>query len=154
PDHRFTQLPDAISAYGTGPNTRVGKTRAEIAFGVADEPERWAAHQEMLDQHLPFRDFVYRTQRGDGSLVHVSVSGKPVFDDEGRFRGYRGSARDITAQVLSEQRLRQAMQEAEAASQAKVTFLANVSHELRTPLNAILGFAEVIRDRVLGDGDP
>jgi signal transduction histidine kinase/CheY-like chemotaxis protein len=33
---------------------------------------------------------------------------------------------------------------AEAASQAKSTFLAHMSHELRTPLNAILGFSELL----------
>jgi signal transduction histidine kinase len=43
---------------------------------------------------------------------------------------------------------------AEAASQAKSEFLANVSHELRTPLNAIIGFAEVIKNGVMGPIQP
>lgn len=38
-----------------------------------------------------------------------------------------------------------AMEQAEAASQAKNIFLANLSHEIRTPLNAVLGFARLLQ---------
>jgi signal transduction histidine kinase/CheY-like chemotaxis protein len=38
-----------------------------------------------------------------------------------------------------------AKEDAEAANQAKSTFLANVSHEIRTPMNAILGYAQILR---------
>ncbi|MBV9151424.1 MAG: PAS domain-containing sensor histidine kinase, partial [Alphaproteobacteria bacterium] len=74
----------------------------------------------------------------------VSISGNPVFNHEGRFVGYRGTARDVTAQVHAERRLRDAKIAAEAANVAKSQFLANMSHELRTPLNAIIGFSDML----------
>lgn len=46
--------------------------------------------------------------------------------------------------------LERARQMAEIANAAKSEFLTNMSHELRTPLNSIMGFAQVIRDGMIG----
>jgi signal transduction histidine kinase/DNA-binding NarL/FixJ family response regulator len=48
--------------------------------------------------------------------------------------------------------LEHARARAEAASQAKGTFLANISHELRTPMNAVLGMADLLLDERLLPG--
>jgi len=42
-------------------------------------------------------------------------------------------------------RLHEAVERAEAANQAKRTFISSVSHELRTPLNAIVGMNDLLR---------
>jgi signal transduction histidine kinase len=54
--------------------------------------------------------------------------------------------RDYLTALNDRRRLEAAMQMAEAASQAKSSFLTNMSHELRTPMNAIIGMTELALD--------
>jgi signal transduction histidine kinase/CheY-like chemotaxis protein len=49
--------------------------------------------------------------------------------------------------------LREARRRAEAASEAKSTFLATMSHELRTPLNGMLGMAQALKLEPLEPGE-
>ena len=46
---------------------------------------------------------------------------------------------------IQQQKLKDAAIAADAANEAKSTFLFNMSHDIRTPMNAILGFAEIGR---------
>ncbi|WP_372527483.1 hypothetical protein [Piscinibacter sp.] len=53
---------------------------------------------------------------------------------------------DTTAQRELD-RLRQALEQAEAASRAKSVLIAKLGHKLKTPLSAVVGFAQLMRSR-------
>ena len=61
----------------------------------------------------------------DGMSRHVTLSGVPVFDDAGNFRGYRGSATDVTERKRAEA----ALIESEATLQARVADLEEVQRK-------------------------
>lgn len=68
----------------------------------------------------------------------------PARDDEiGRLQEAFAAMAAALKSRLEE--LARAQQAAEAANEAKTTFLAQMSHQLRTPLNGILGMAELAR---------
>lgn len=64
------------------------------------------------------------------------------------------SVRHMATELARREADRQARLDAEAASQAKSTFLANTSHELRTPLNAILLYCELLKEEVNDRNQP
>ncbi len=84
-------------------------------------------------------------------LAHLILGMEFQRDESGRVHRLTGSVGDITARKHAEIGLREAKEQAEAATYAKSQFLANMSHELRTPLNAILGYTELIVDNIYGE---
>ena len=127
---------------GVPEHSLIGKSCEETGVDLSDE--KVLENIQFLKTHQPFRGFEYSRTRPDGSVIHMSTAGTPIFNNEGMFRGYRGTGTDITDQVLAKTKLLTAMQKADKANQAKSNFLSSMSHELRTPLNAILGFAQVL----------
>jgi PAS domain S-box-containing protein len=94
----------------------------------------------------------------DDSVRWMAVTGRVLCDDDGNFAGFSGLLYDVTERREAQQRIQdaladaeqardaahQALATAEEASRAKSEFLSRMSHELRTPLNAILGFGQLL----------
>jgi PAS domain S-box-containing protein len=82
--------------------------------------------------------------RKDGSRFWADIIITALRDEAGRLRGFSKVTRDITERKRAEEALREARENAVAASEAKSEFLSRTSHELRTPLGSILGFAQLL----------
>ena len=139
PDHRFTRL--TRNAFGSDPADRIGRACWDHALDIETEPEKWRIIWEALDAREPFRDFVYCSARGDGSPMYVRASGKPVFDVDGAFRGYRGTGTDVTA-IIRAQEVEKSLRtlQVEFARVSRVTTLgqltASIAHEVTQPIAA------------------
>ena len=144
-DLRFSAYSGNIARYALDPSQLIGKQRWDLADADLTT-EHWRRHKADLEDRRPFKDFEYSLKRPDGQWIHVSVSGKPVFDDDGIFQGYRGTTKDISTIRHLKENLETALNHAEAANQAKSGFLASMSHEIRTPMAGVMGFADMLME--------
>ena len=112
-DLSFTYVSDRVrDATGMDPSSFIGRG----VFSVLDpaiDPSAAQAHQDDLARNAGFRDFTYRIDLTDGHRRWIKLSGKPRFDANGAFLGYRGTGTDITVERM--------VAEHAAAAQARLT---------------------------------
>ena len=143
PDHHFTYISERLDAFGMDRAALIGKSRIETAMDGGAEPQKWREHMAMLERHEPFRNFEYSRRDQAGRLRHVSVSGRPMFAQDGRFVGYRGTGTDLTEQHDTAERLRQS-QKMDAIGQ----LTGGVAHDFNNVLTVITGTIEIIEEGV------
>ena len=79
----------------------IGKTRWEIG-ALNMSPKDWDEHRRMLTEHRQFKDLELQRLDAAGQPYWIAISGIPMYDSAGRFRGYRGIGRDISPRKLAE----------------------------------------------------
>jgi len=101
--HRFTYLSDRLLEATGGQAVRMeGQTLMEVAGDAADE--KWRAHWDLMKAQKPFRNFQFRYETATQPDLWFSISGRPIYDFNGNFTGYRGTGTDVTSQVYAEMR--------------------------------------------------
>src|SRR5262245_56679787 len=94
----------------------IGKTPWELP-AVDLTGVDWVSHRAQLERHEPFREFEIQRPDRDGRPRWAGISGRPIFDAAGRFTGYRGIGRDITARKLAELEVMRLLAEKEALAE-------------------------------------
>lgn len=105
-NYRFTHMEGGGHRRIPDLDVALGRARWELAHAVPLDSS-WDEHFAALQSRLPFREFEYRIGEGPDAAC-FSSSGDPVFDAAGQFRGYRGTAHDITRRVHAEEDARHA----------------------------------------------
>ena len=127
---------------GYSPEELIGKTY-EIIDSGAHGKEFWADVWHNVTTGQPWRgEICYRNKQG--SLYWEDSILMEVLGDHGQATRYLAISTEITAAKLAEQRMRDAMDKAVQANQAKSDFLAHMSHEIRTPMHAIIGLSYLL----------
>ena len=103
---RFVEVP-GLDTQSEDTDVVIGKARWEIP-GLAALPEKvWEQHRARLARHESFSDFIFLRHNKAGELRYLSVSGEPIFDEQGRFKGYHGIGKDITDRARDQKALEQ-----------------------------------------------
>ncbi len=101
-DNRFVFLSSHLfEVTGARPEDILGRAREEVRldFEGPEEEKKWQEYQRCIENRLPLVDFEYRGRIADGRIIRYRINGKPCFDDNGEFRGYRGSGYEVSDQV-------------------------------------------------------
>ncbi|MFG0252801.1 MAG: PAS domain S-box protein, partial [Phycisphaerales bacterium JB038] len=128
--------------------------RSPFDFMTKEEGDRV---RRIVESHAstrePFRAVEHSMLHRDGREIIVEATGVPVFDQEGGFRGYRGTATDITKERRSEQRLRSSEERLRTiinSVQAGIMIVDARSREILDANPAALRLFNAERDEVVG----
>ncbi len=140
---KFTQVTGYTIDETFGKNSNILKTD-QTPVGTHDD--LWKTISEGREWSGEFCN-----RKKSGELYWELASISPIHDEDGNITHYVAVKEDITERKRAQESLVIAYDQALEASRAKSRLLARVSHELRTPLGGILGYAELLRDGMLGE---
>ncbi|AMV18788.1 PAS domain-containing hybrid sensor histidine kinase/response regulator [Planctomyces sp. SH-PL14] len=149
PDGRYLSANPALARiYGyNSPSELIGSI-GNIERQLYVDPDRRHEFARRLTQSDVVTGFESEVYRRDGSVIWISENARAIRDAGDQIVRYEGTVVDITERKQLDDFRRQ-KETADAANQAKSTFLARMSHEIRTPLNGVIGMLELLRSSPL-----
>ncbi|WP_373481870.1 ATP-binding protein [Acetobacterium sp.] len=137
-NNKFSRL------YGPDTEAYINRNLSEFPYmSKADFREYCQMKEEAMSTGRPaVRQTSFLSANGKEKFVLYSLN--VYYLANGRVGGFLGVFTDISEIKEKEKELEIALQNANAATEAKSLFLANMSHEIRTPMNAILGMSHLV----------
>ncbi len=105
---------------------------------------------ETIKDRRQFFDLEVWSISKTGKKVCLQTTGKPLFNDEGEFQGYRGVTKDITEKKIAEAKLQATQEElVEASRRAGMSEIATgVLHNVGNVLNSINVSANLVAEQI------
>lgn len=152
---RYTYVsPNVVSILGYEPGELLGKTPFD--FMPADEARRVGEiFGQIAAECKPFSLLSHRIGYKDGRIGFMECSGTPIFDGEGRLKGYRGVDRDITRRLKAEEALRLKTEQLQQAQKMESLgrLAGGLAHEFNNLLATVCGHAELLLGEVDADSE-
>ncbi len=132
-NHEIVYLSSSVATQPADPVGGRGGAGQRDRGALGDPGKVLEKVSRYLEVREPFRDLEYPiVYDGDGDERFVQNSGKPIFDTDGNFRGFRGTAIDISEHKNRELQLRH-FQKMEAVGQVT----GGLAHDLNNVLSII-----------------
>ena len=137
---------------GTSADQMLGRPMAKLAE-LYEDGDNWSDHFRIIEKRQPFQNIIYKMKTASAQDIFLSVNGTPVFEDDGRFAGYRGTIRDVSLLQKNQKKLEQVNRDLGES----VAYASHLQHKLlvkQDELEASFGELRFVwqpRDLVGGD---
>jgi len=105
-----------------------------IKEALAANPEYIGTYRVQIGEEIHDYQFTYVLYQAEGQTAPLALA------------GFRNIDEIVRKEQEQKEILKDALHMAQAASEAKTSFLSSVSHDIRTPMNAIIGFLALMKD--------
>lgn len=132
--------PQVKSLTGYSPEELLGHTPYDFLVHPDDVEDLKNRVRQMTEKGRHEYVIRHHAVRKDGSVFHIEVSIRPMWDEHGRPISYGGVARDVSEQMQLQEQLVQS-----AKLSAIGQMISGVAHELNNPLTTVMGYTQLLQ---------